>query len=384
MIDALTIDSKANNEEQQFLATFTERLRKLLEEEKGGINEYITLPKPYERQTMTLLGIMIDLEGEAGLEIPSGLLPALRHQGMKLEQPVCDNGLSPLPYAMRCNAVQIATWLLENGADASQMTDLNVSNFFYYADISEADQAKWWNRLVCNGFDCSAIYLCTINCLLTSEEIISDDKLNLVYSLAKHKFDCNSIREKIVEMLAKDDISLANKVKALKNLENFVDALCCSYIYAILSDETEVTHKVKKLTELQHEGLNFFNKIDGDTMLHDVVWIDNQELLVQLLQEFVTALYESHFKVNCKNRTPWTLAAYQSKIDCAVLLIGAMAPDDVRTRALVDAQGNPAKDANDNLGEAIEFLRERWLNEDTKSKIKQAFLDIGIQEDELL
>ena len=152
MIDQLRLDperiqqrnsASANPEDQQqLLKNCQEILRKILKGEQH-VNAYINRDSGLP---MTVLGIMIELEGKAGVKIPANLLQALVNKGMNLQQVVqpkqndadrcsAPDKSSPLNHAIICSAIQTAIWLLERGADASKVSASDVGELLKNQNI---------------------------------------------------------------------------------------------------------------------------------------------------------------------------------------------------------------------------------------------------------
>ena len=321
MIDALSLAQDAEPTAKNQL----EILKYILRQVKTGaqdVNAYIALDQ--NEAPSTLLGLMILGERDVDLKIPFELLQALRDSKEmdinKFIMPTEDITMTPLDEAVYLGAVHTATWLLENGADMSQIIP---SSFYSF---------------------------------LESQEISAANKKEMLDNLAKHGFDFKKI---ICAVLENEEFSVADKVEFLKRLENY--------------------------------ELDFFNQTDqyGDTILHYIAAFmqDAEELLAQLLPNFNPKLYESCFKENKDTRTPWVEAAYKHKIGCAALLIRAMQPEHVRTKPLINAQGNPVKDANNNpinqLHRAQALLGDAEISPNQQQKIKLEFVNRGIGADEL-
>ena len=301
MIDQLGLDPEriqqtdsapANpKEQQQLLKNCQEILRKILKGEQD-VNAYIHRDNGLP---MTVLGLMIELEGKAGVKIPSNLLPALANRGMDLQQVVqrmpddadcCSaaDKFSPLNHAITCSAMQTAIWLLERGADASKVSATDVGTLLQNKNIAVFGMSK------------------------------SLEAVTLLQALVRRGFDFNKPNQSGSEVL-----------------------------YGVLS---------------RAECL--------------------EDFFTQLLRALRKELYESHFQLHGGD-TLWERAAETAQLNCAVLLIKEMRLDDVRKK--------PLRGYSDytHLEAAKLFLGSSRAPEHSmvNPKIRQAFLDLGIEKHEL-
>ena len=156
MIDMLSLDvsTEQNDQSSLFLETVKNKLREIKKGRQQDVKECITM-EPHV--SYTLLGLLIWLEGNAGVNIPSELLQCLHSMGMDINKPAKEHfvfeRIMPLPFAIQEGAIQTATWLLENRADVSQVTPKEISSLLDKDNINVDGIAALLQRLQDHGFD---------------------------------------------------------------------------------------------------------------------------------------------------------------------------------------------------------------------------------------
>ena len=399
-------DPKKLKESQDTLSTVKEKLHDITKGQ-GDPNEDITLNN---QQPSTLLELMIELEGEAGVQFPNKLFKYLRTKGMDIEKPITiteeviyghydRNDCSPLYYAIQWSAANIARWLLETGADVSTVTSIDTSDLWVGTYTSVDDKVALLDALAKHGFNFNNLASWPIHPLVVDKDISVAAKVKLLTALAKHGFNFKNVTSwPIYELVIHKDISVDDKIHLLNVLHNYgvdlrkihVSSQQDSFVTVLpphstfiinflfsppyghtedISDD-EITGKVRLLDALVQHGCSF-NAADkmGYIILSKIInyrtYASNifTRYSIKCLKKILTdqkycnlktKLYETFFTtenyVGASNPyLPWEAAVANGNIELAVLLIKEIKSEDVKTKSLIDKNGKELEQAGMSL-----------------------------------
>lgn len=404
MIDGLSLDPqyvklseekdpKKLKESQDILSTVQQKLHDITKGQ-GDPNEDITLNN---QQPSTLLQLMIQLRAFVGVQPPNKLFKYLRNKGMDIEKPITiikkvtyghyRNEFSPLDYAIRLSATNIARWLLETGADISTVTCI----------------------------DTSALWEVTYTSV--------DAKVALLDALKKRRFNFNKniTSEGIKNLVIEKSMSVDDKIQLLAVLKKYgVDfkkihySTCCDCMhwlfpasYSIIEFllptseallDNQIAGHVRLLAALVEHGCDFnaADKMGFQILQKMVIYGSSGSYHTQFLEKILEdpkyvsirgMLYDTLFIMdNYDDDTPdcllWEYALQDSNIELAVLLIKEIKPEDVKTKSLIDENGEEYRHCDEPLTQfdcikASAGLLSRLSCAD-RQKIRQAFTYIGI------
>ena len=417
MIDELSLDprcSKAQDEaslkvlkeQQDTLSTVKEKIHDIAQGQ-GDANQLITIGQD---SPITLLGLMIELEGDAGVQFPPKLLRYLFDKGMDIEKAIIiitplagvdyQDQYSPLNYAIKFSAANIAIWLLKNEADVSTVPCIDGSDLWKTTYTSVDDKVALLDTLAKRGFDFNKnITSQGIENLFTDENMSVADKIQLLAVLKQYRVDFKKIHSpphsdsfRTVTMLPSASNEIIRFLLPLREIS-----------------ADEIAGRVRLLAALVKHGCDF-NAADkmGCQILERIITFGRDrpyhtKFLEKILEikELKNGLYEMFFSVSFNPNysstaySAWETAIIKGNIELAVLLIKAMEGTHVKMRPLLDANGKTLLKEKDtpwtHLDRAKDCFNNRedyWFGfyniaPEQRQEIKAAFAHIGIKEEEL-